>query len=306
MNPHVPTAFTFHDNQGKHLSHCASLLVAAQQWYCEYRTHGSNEADAAGRCPTEVTEPTNEGHEALRRYCADHSAKYLEDSVSNFDNALSKCPDKHSCRAAALFNLATAEFIGYRSYGTLQHFEKSTDHYQKALELRRDDHQDRPMTLLYLAQVLLYHSGRTGHDTIHIDELSKLLHELKTICPEGTHGRRAADLVFQMHELLGLRGSNDLRKLNELISTLDAAARVLPDAYFDRPTRFNNLGLALQKRFQLGRNAADLDQAIEWFQKAVQFTHTNRLDKSECLSNLGGALLVRSQRGRAVPFTGKK
>ena len=304
MHTYASTAFRFPDNHGKDLAPSASLLVVARPWRGKGQTYSSNAVGATGSCPRGVIEATNKGHEALRYYYANPSAKYLEDSVSNFDNALSKCPEEHACYAAALFNLATAKFISYRSYGTLDYFKDSTDHYRKALELRRDNRQDRPMTVLHLAQVLLYHSSTTGYDASN-KELCEVLGELETIFLEDTHGRCAADLVFQTHEFLGLRDSNDLGKLNELISKMNVVAQVLP-TYFDRPARFNNLGLALQKRFQLGRKAVDLDQAIEWFQKAVEIAPTNHLDKSEYLSNLGDALLVRSQRGRTVPFTGKK
>lgn len=255
---------------------------------------------------TQVTEATNKGHDALLRYYADHNEETLKHCVILFNDALLSCLDEHSCRAAALCNLARAEFTTYRSFGTPHHFEEAMAHYRKALELRRDDHQDRPMTLLCLAQVFLYRSGTMGLDTSHDDEICKLLHELKNICPEGTHGRRAADVAFQTHELLGLRDSDDLGKLNKLISILDAAAQEPPDMYFDRPVRFNNLGLALQMRFQLGGNTVDLDRAIEWFQKAVQFTPTKHPDKSGYLSNLSNALLARSQRECAVPLTGKQ
>ena len=199
-----------------------------------------------------------------------------------------------------MFNLATAEFITYQSHGTLDDFNRSISRYREALKLRPDDHPDRPMTLLHLAQVMLYHYGRVGCEPSTNDEFCELVDELKKICPEGTHVRRAADLVFQTWERFRLR---DVEKLNELISRLDAAAQELPDAYFDRPIRFNNLGLALQRRFQLRREASDLDRAIEWLEKAVRITPDSHPDKSNYLSDLGNALLFRFQRQHALPVT---
>ena len=250
----------------------------------------------------QVTEATDRGHDALLRFHKDHSEETLKTSVTYFERALANCPDGTPCRAAALFNLATAEFITYQSHGTLDDFDTSISLYRKALELRPDDHPDRPMTLLHLAQALLYHYGAAGYEASTNDELCKFVDELKNICPEGTP-RRAADLVLQSYERLRLRDSNDLGKLNELISKLDAAAQELPDAYFDRPIRFNNLGLALQRRFQLRREASDLDQAIEWLEKAVRITPDGHLDKSKYLSDRGNALLVRSQRQHALPLS---
>lgn len=159
------------------------------------------------------------------------------------------------------------------------------------------------MTLLHLAQAILYHYGAVDCEASTSDELCKLVDKLKNICPEGTHTRRAADLVLQTYERLRLRDSDDLGKLNELISTLDLAAQEPPEDYFDRPTRFNNLGLALHRRFQLQRKAGDLDRAIEWLEKAARITPNSHLDKSNYLSNLGNALLVRFQRQQALPLT---
>lgn len=159
------------------------------------------------------------------------------------------------------------------------------------------------MTLLHLAQALVHHYGAVGYEAFPNDELRKFIDELRDICPDGSHGRRAADVVFQTYERLRLRNSDDLGKLNKLISTLDAAAQEPPDTYFDRPIRFNNLALALQRRFQLCRDASDLDRAIEWLERAVRTTPNSHPDKSNYLSNLGNALLMRFQRQRAVPLT---
>ncbi|KAH0828804.1 hypothetical protein J3R83DRAFT_3252 [Lanmaoa asiatica] len=248
-------------------------------------------------------EATNEGHDAFLRYHRDHSEEDLESSVAHFERALANCPDEHSCRAASLFNLAKAEFLTYRSHGTSHNFDRSISHYQEALESRIGVHQDRPMTLLHLSQVLLYHYGESGYETSTKVELRKLVDELMDICPEGTHERRAAELVLQTYKRLGLSDTYDLAELDELISALDAAAQEPPDAYFDRPIRFNNLGLALKRRFQLCGDVHDLDRAIEWLEKTVQITPNSHPEKTSYLSNLGNALLIRFQRQHVVPLT---
>ncbi|KAI9573143.1 hypothetical protein HD554DRAFT_1148061 [Boletus coccyginus] len=251
----------------------------------------------------EVTKETDDGHDALLCYQRDRNEEDLASSTACFERALSKCPDGHPCRAAALFNLAKVEFFTYQSHGTSRDFDKSISHYQEALELRQGDHQDRPMTLLHLSQALLYHYGAVGDEASTKGELRKFVDELMETCPEDTHERRAAALVLQTYERFRLRDSDDLAELGNLISALDKAAQEPPDSYFDRPIRYNNLGLALQRRFQLRRVAIDLDLAIGWLEKATQTISNNHSDKPNYLSNLGNAILVRFQLQHAVPLT---
>lgn len=195
-------------------------------------------------------------------------------------------------------------FVAYRSHATSSDFDACTSLYREALKLRRGRHPDRPATLLHLSQALLYHYGVVGDGTSE-GELQKHINELMGICPERTHERRAAILMLQTHERLQLRDSDDLAQLDKLISTLDAAAQELPETYFDRPIRFNNLSLALLRRFQLRRDACDLSRAIDWLNKAVHITPDGHLDKPSYLSNLSNALLARFQRQHGVISKGE-
>jgi len=251
--------------------------------------------------PTDVTKETDAGHDSLLRYQRDRNPKNLASSVAHFEHALAMCPDP--CRAAALFNLAKVKFFTYQSLSKPDDFVESISRYREALELRDSGHQDRPMTLLHLFQALLYHYGTVGDEASTVGELRKLVEELKDICPEDTHEYRAADLVLQTYERFRLRDSDDSAELERLISQLDLAAQEPPDDYFDRPIRFNNLGLALQRRFQLSCKLSHLDQAIGWLEKATLAIPNNRPDKPNYLSNLGNAILVRFQLQHAVPLT---
>ena len=253
--------------------------------------------------PAEVTKETNDGHCTLLCYQRDRNKEDLASSVAHFERALTKCPDGNPCRAAALFNLAKVEFFTYQSHGKTDDFRQSVSHYGEALELRQSGHRDRPMTLLHLSQALLYHYGTVGDEESAEGGLRKRVDKLMDICLEGTHERRAAALVLQTYERFRLRDSDDSAELNKLISQLDAAAQEPPDDYFDRPIRYNNLGLALQRRFQLCRDSSDLDRAIHWLERATQTTPNNYPDKADYLSNLGDALLVRFQLQHAVPLT---
>ncbi|KAI9455531.1 hypothetical protein HD554DRAFT_2042764 [Boletus coccyginus] len=285
---------------------CSSLLVAVQRWQCNYYlVPGSNQVDGTldpgeSSVPIEVMKETDAGHDALFRYQRDRQEENLASSVAHFERALSKCPDEHPCRAAALFNLAKVEIFTYQFHGTSHNFENSISHYREALNLRQRGHQDRPMTLLHLSQALLYRYGMG--DEASTKELRELVDELMNACLEDTHERRAAALVLQTYERFRLRDSDDLAELKKLVSELDAAVQEPPDDYFDRPIRYNNLGFALQRRFQLCCDPNDLDQAIGWLEKATQTTSNNYPDKPDYLTNLGDALLVRFQLQHAVPL----
>jgi len=79
----------------------------------------------------------------------------------------------------------------------------------------------------------------------------------------------------------------------------------------DLRVAFSNLGLALQRRSQLCHNAtqalADIDEAVECFQMAVDITPAQHPDKPCYLDSLGNARVHRYQQQQyAVPITSRR
>ncbi|KAH0836404.1 hypothetical protein J3R83DRAFT_8004 [Lanmaoa asiatica] len=263
---------TFSEREGGATSPCSSLLIVVQQWDHNHQTCTASQVQYSldWEDSSELAKETELGHDALDRYHRDHCKEDLESCIAHFKRALDTCPDAHTCRAAALSNLATVALIMYQFYGTSPSFDRAIALYREALKLRCDGHPDRPTTLLRLSQVLLCHHGVTGYHVPIEAELRKLVNKVMDICPRDSHERRAANLVLQTSERFRLRDSDDLGELDKLISILDVAAQEPPETYFDRPIRFNNLGLALLKRFALCCDPNDLDRAIMWFEKTLK------------------------------------
>ena len=145
-----------------------------------------------------VAEATDEGHNALLCYHRDHGIAELKKSIEHFTLALDLVPSDHECRAAALFNLATARFTNYQVNGTISDLDAAITSYREALALRPAILPDRPGTLLHLAQALLYRHGRLQCESSVADKIEGVVTEGKQICHEGSYEPRAADLVVQM------------------------------------------------------------------------------------------------------------
>ncbi|WP_447035812.1 tetratricopeptide repeat protein [Streptomyces sp. DSM 118878] len=73
-----------------------------------------------------------------------------------------------------------------------------------------------------------------------------------------------------------------------------------PAGHPDRAGRLNNLGLALQTRFERSGAVADLDAAVDVAHQAVDTTPAGHPDRAGRLSNLGGTLQTRFERSGAV------
>lgn len=84
--------------------------------------------------------------------------------------------------------------------------------------------------------------------------------------------------------------------LDTLICYLQDACTLLPSDNPHRTRFFNNLGFSLWTRYLRMDSDADLDEAIERYQKALEAHHAGDQSQSSTLSGLGCALVSRYQR----------
>ncbi|KIM28570.1 hypothetical protein M408DRAFT_69393 [Serendipita vermifera MAFF 305830] len=84
--------------------------------------------------------------------------------------------------------------------------------------------------------------------------------------------------------------------INEAISLQKAAVDLTPDSQPDKPALLNNLGAAVQTRFQRLGDVMDLENAISFKQAAVDLTPDGHPNKPNRLNNLGAAVQIRFQR----------
>ncbi|KAG2753410.1 hypothetical protein P692DRAFT_20722589, partial [Suillus brevipes Sb2] len=101
----------------------------------------------------------------------------LDGSINHFERALDLCPTDHSYRPAALFNLATAKFVGCQADGRHLDLDIPINLFQDALDSRPTDHPDRAITQLHLAIALLSRFAKRGSQT-DADSVEELLREV--------------------------------------------------------------------------------------------------------------------------------
>ena len=137
----------------------------------------------------------------------------------------------------------------------------SVSYYREALELRHVGHPDRPVTMLHLAEVLLYQYGKLGFEEIP-GEVTKLTSGVQDSCLADSYERRAADLALQTYALYRAIGSGSLADIDMMIPALRQAAQDILRGYFDELQRLTNLVLALWIRYRFLGDLRDLDESI--------------------------------------------
>jgi len=167
-----------------------------------------------------------------------------------------------------------AHFINYQIDRHTVNLSTSISYYREALELQHVGHPDRPVTLLHLAEVLLYQYGKLGFEEFP-GEISKLTSEVQTGCSADSHEHRAADLALQTYALYSTISSGSLADIDKLIPALHQAARGVPHDYFDKLQRLTNLVLALWIRYEFLGDVHDLDMSIATHEEVMQFTRSS-------------------------------
>ncbi|CCA77822.1 hypothetical protein PIIN_10246, partial [Serendipita indica DSM 11827] len=87
-----------------------------------------------------------------------------------------------------------------------------------------------------------------------------------------------------------------LADIRDAVSSNRLAVSLTPEGHQEKPRFLNNLGNALQTRFDRFSNLADLEDAISSNRLAVSLTPDEHPDKPTCLKTLGSALQIRFDR----------
>jgi len=148
----------------------------------------------------------------------------------------------------------------------------SISYYREALKLRHVGHPDRPVTLLHLAEVLLYHYGKLGIEEFP-GEITELASEVQASSCTDSPEHRAADLALQTYALCRVKNSGSFADIDRLIPALRQAVEDIPHDYFDKLQRFTNLVLALWIRYECLGDLRDLNESIATHEEVMRFTH---------------------------------
>ena len=201
-------------------------------------------------------------------------------------------PSAHGCRAAALFNLATARFINYQVDGTISDLDAAIASYREALALRPATLPDRPGTLLHLAQALLYRHGRLQCESSVADKIEGVAAEGQH---EGSYEHRASDLVVQMLKRYPSRYTQlgAMQVFDETFVLGREALDLCPQGHPGRSMSLNNLADGLSFRSKQLGVMQDLNETIVLGREALDLCPQEHLDRPMSLNNLATFLSFR-------------
>ncbi|KAG1791602.1 CHAT domain-containing protein [Suillus plorans] len=200
----------------------------------------------------------------------------------------------HPYHPAALFNLATAEFVSCQADERYLDLDIPITLFQGALDLRAADHPDRSVGQLHLAIALLWRFAKRGFES-DADAAEELLSEVLEVCQANSHIYRAALIAMEIRALHSewCLQREESSALDEVISLRYDALRHHNTGYIYLGHLLDNLALMVQTRFERRGNDKDLDEAIALHREALALRPVGDTDRSSSLNNLATQLSSR-------------
>ncbi|KIM20447.1 hypothetical protein M408DRAFT_307726 [Serendipita vermifera MAFF 305830] len=186
--------------------------------------------------------------------------------------------------------------------GDIEDMKKAISLQQLAANLTPDGHVSKPTILNNLGSSARLRFERLG-DIKDLEEAISLQQSALDLMPEG-HDTKPTTLSNLGNSFeLRFRRFWEIKDLEEAISFRQAAINltpdglnIIPEGHPDKPTGLNNVGGAVQLRFERLGDVIDLENAISLLQAAVDLTPDGHPDKPSRLNNLGVAVQTRFER----------
>ncbi|KAG1848060.1 CHAT domain-containing protein [Suillus subalutaceus] len=242
---------------------------------------------------------TDAGHRLLARYHRTQNSSDLDQSINHFECASDLCPMDHPCCPAALFNLATANFLSCQAEGRHLDLDIPINLFQEALDLRPSDHPDRtrpatsmlqlsPNQLALRAERCLQRDEPRALDeviSLHYDALG--YYNSEHACRGQLLGILAVMLITRFER----RGNEE--DLDQAIALQSEVLALCPVGHTDRSISLHNLTTQLSCHFEHRGKDEDLDQAITLQMEALALFPVGHADRSKSLNNLAIELSSR-------------
>ncbi|KAG2366420.1 CHAT domain-containing protein [Suillus spraguei] len=226
-----------------------------------------------------IARDTDTGHMRLSEYMRCRSeVRILDDAMNYFESVLDQCPVDHPDHAAALTNLAWARLQGY-IHKDLRGIYIATSLLCDALTLRPRGHPDRPVSLYYLTEALIWRYSYHA-TTVDIFKSAQLCYELLPLCSEDTYlrnmviGKNVVDYVMRACNSLPIDTSDEGIYLRRLILELCRLGNQINTSALEK------LAKTVKTRFQKCDSFEDLDQNIQLCREVVSMCpegHSNRV-----------------------------
>lgn len=239
-----------------------------------------------------IARDTDVGHIRLSEYIGGRGGVHiLDDAMNYFELALDQCPVDHPDHAAALTNLAWARLQGYIRKD-LRGIYIATSLLRDALALRPRGHPDRPVSLYYLIEALIW-SYSYHATTVDIFKSAQLCYELLPLCSEDTYfrnmviGKNGADYVIRACNNLPIDESDEGIYLRRLVLEL------CPLGNQHKPSALDKFAKTVKARFQQCSSLDDLDRNIQLGREVVSMCPEEYSNRVTYLINLAVSLYHR-------------
>ena len=183
----------------------------------------------------------------------------VSEPVTTFREMVGRTPDKDSNLPRYLNNFGEALRRRFRQRQAEEDLSEAISSLEKALEISSDTDEQRPAFLTNLG--LLFHA----HFTLENDTKKSQMPEL----------HNDPELTFQVQSRIKSSAhppDTDNPSLNKAINLHRLAIRLSPDQHPTLHNYLNNLALALQSRFELYGDSADLSEALSAILRAIDIT----------------------------------
>ncbi|KAI0027696.1 hypothetical protein K488DRAFT_60659, partial [Vararia minispora EC-137] len=223
----------------------------------------------------------------------------LESAIVVKREAVDLTPDSHPDKPACLNNLGNALETRFSHLGSLDDLESAIVFRREAVDLTPDGHPDKPGRLINLGFTLQirFRQSRNPEDLEKYTCTSRFVQRRTIIRGALTNLPQAWRLATDGTSLLE-QAMTTLEPgiLNAAISCLQNSVDLTPNGHPEKPAYLNNLGIALQTRFDRLGSLDDLESGIVVNRKAVDLTPDGHPDKPGRLNNLGNALQAHFSR----------
>lgn len=234
----------------------------------------------------------------LRRFQRLGRQKDLNDAVRLLNMALNIVNENDRQRPLYLVNLGNALRTRFERVGSTEDLQLAIEKLGDGIEtLQPHDNFNRAMLLSSLGSTLRGAFER-NRDLQNLNEAIVAYEEATRLLPEEAFYR--SEYLNSLASALSLRASvtestqNWKSDLDRAIALAEESLSLLSEDSPDRPSRYNVLGNSLRLRYDKTGSKEDLNSAVASFEKAVNCTAPDHLDRARNLSNLASALAERN------------
>lgn len=207
----------------------------------------------------------------------------VSEAVTTFREMVGRTPDKDFNLPRYLNNLGEALRRRFRQRQAEEDLSEAISSLEKALEISSDADEQRPAFLTNLG--LSFHAHFTLKNDTKKSQMPELHNDL--------------ELMFQVQSRVKIGAQppdTDNPSLNKAINLHRMAIRLSPDQHPALHDYLNNLAIALQSRFELYGDSADLSEALSAILRAIDITPKGDRFLPALLDKLGELLWEKFER----------